>query len=534
MNFRICSLNSLAARARRSPVTLVCRALVAAFGLYAARLSPEELIARFGICDALVYPRVAFNVAAGRGSTYNLLTPTNGYHPLWMWLHVPVMFGAETISARLRLAQWLWIATAVGAAWAWSGLIRRWTRSDVAAGFAALMFGLFGWSLYVLYSGMETPLVLLGFAAACACALRLRESPESALRANLMRYAAAAALTFLARLDSIFLLAPTLAIAAPACFRAKRSAWLAACAIFCGLTLPYFLWNIAVFGHIMPVSGIVKTTDFNLSSTVETLSYWAERMARLGLSATRLSLLAAGAAALALLTLRALRRDFPAFARICGACAVGAAAQYAYYLLRMREINVTWHLYPQALMAYFTAVGLLALGEATLRRLIRQPSRAFAASIALFAAFAMLAGLATAGYHRAKQVRRPETAADIEIGKWMRTHLPPTARIAMHDSFVAAVFISQHVVVDLNGLVENTEGALLTRAEKRDELVRRRGCDYWIEKERVAEPSAALPEKPGGAKLVVIRARGKNAPEFFQYAFIPLAPKKEDILLKSR
>lgn len=524
MNFRICSLNSLAARVRRSPITLICCVLVAAFGLYAAQLSPEELIVRFGICDALAYPRVAFNVAAGRGSTYNLLTPTNGYHPLWMWLHVPVMFGAETILARLRLAQMLWMAAAVASTWAWSRHIRRWTRCDAAAGFAALLFGLFGWSVYVLYSGMETPLALLSFAATCACALRLRDSSESALRANLMRYAAAAALTFLARLDSIFLLAPTLAIAAPACFRAKRSALLAACAIFCVLTLPYFVWNLAVFGHLMPVSGIVKTASFSVAAIVGMLVWWAERMARLGISATLLYALAAGAAALAVLTFRALRRDFPAFARILGACAVGAAAHYAYYLLRMREINVSWHLYPQVLTVYLTAVGLFTLGAARLRRVIRQPRWAQAAVIGLFAAFVAAAGVTTAAYHRAKQPRRAELAADVELGKWMEAHLPPTARVAMYDSFIAAAFVSRRVVVDLNGLVENTEGALLARAEKFEALARRRGCDYLIKKTRISGQAAPESALPPGANAVIIRARGKNAPEFFQYAFIPLAP----------
>ena len=34
--------------------------------------------------DSYFYLQVASNIAAGHGSTFHTITPTNGYHPLWM------------------------------------------------------------------------------------------------------------------------------------------------------------------------------------------------------------------------------------------------------------------------------------------------------------------------------------------------------------------------------------------------------------------------------------------------------------------
>lgn len=41
--------------------------------------------------DAFYYFKIAQNIAAGRGSTFDGLHPTNGYHPLWMGLLIPLL-----------------------------------------------------------------------------------------------------------------------------------------------------------------------------------------------------------------------------------------------------------------------------------------------------------------------------------------------------------------------------------------------------------------------------------------------------------
>ena len=55
------------------------------------------------IPDAFVYSRIAFHVNQGLGPTYDLITMTNGFHPLWMIIHIPLMYGAVDIISRFYL-----------------------------------------------------------------------------------------------------------------------------------------------------------------------------------------------------------------------------------------------------------------------------------------------------------------------------------------------------------------------------------------------------------------------------------------------
>src|ERR1700690_1698768 len=40
--------------------------------------------------DAYYYYKVAQNISEGHGSTFDGINPTNGYHPLWMLICIPI------------------------------------------------------------------------------------------------------------------------------------------------------------------------------------------------------------------------------------------------------------------------------------------------------------------------------------------------------------------------------------------------------------------------------------------------------------
>src|SRR3989304_8457148 len=40
--------------------------------------------------DAYYYFKVAQNISEGSGSSFDGINPTNGYHPLWLWLCIPI------------------------------------------------------------------------------------------------------------------------------------------------------------------------------------------------------------------------------------------------------------------------------------------------------------------------------------------------------------------------------------------------------------------------------------------------------------
>ncbi|HID08358.1 MAG TPA: hypothetical protein EYP10_14555, partial [Armatimonadetes bacterium] len=48
------------------------------------------IIERFTPDDVFYYLKTAMNIAQGHGSTFDGVNRTNGYHPLWMLLLVPI------------------------------------------------------------------------------------------------------------------------------------------------------------------------------------------------------------------------------------------------------------------------------------------------------------------------------------------------------------------------------------------------------------------------------------------------------------
>src|SRR6476660_5739494 len=65
--------------------------LVMGISLYAAFSDSQNLSWRwFTRDDAYYYFKVAQNISEGHGSTFDGLNPTNGYHPLWMLVCIPI------------------------------------------------------------------------------------------------------------------------------------------------------------------------------------------------------------------------------------------------------------------------------------------------------------------------------------------------------------------------------------------------------------------------------------------------------------
>jgi len=65
-------------------------------GVYAALSDPQNLSQRwFTRDDAYYYFKVAQNITEGKGITFDGINPTNGFHPLWMVVCIPIFFLAR-------------------------------------------------------------------------------------------------------------------------------------------------------------------------------------------------------------------------------------------------------------------------------------------------------------------------------------------------------------------------------------------------------------------------------------------------------
>lgn len=410
--------------------------------------------------DAFYYFQVAENVANGHLLSVDKLHFTNGFQPLWMLLlmafyalHPEPLVVAPACIAVVQIGLLaLSVALLVDLAERFAG--------RVPAILAAILL-LFPRFVNVALGGLEGGLVLLLMVLTLR---RLALSPswlELQPRWRDARTGVWLGLLMLARLDAVWLL---LAVAGAVTLRglkaddlalSRRLARIAAkgLALFWPvllLVLPYLAWNQAMTGHLVPISGILKSTfphpQWNGRYFAEHKEYYA------------LILLTC------LATLRL--RDAPVPVRwTLSVAAAGVLVHALYTLLFMHWAVFGWH-YAMAI-----ATGPLALAW-LLRPL---PVKVQKPAIAL-------AALAMAGLFAFSLVKRETSFVPWTLagGNWARAHLPPDAILAMKDSG-AFTYQSQRRVVNLDGVINGFPyQEALCRGELGD-FLQRAGVQYVVQ-----------------------------------------------------
>ncbi len=167
--------------------------------LYVALAPAHNLLNWFPTDDAFFYFKVAQNIAAGNGSTFDGLGLTNGYHPLWLLLCVPIFWLAQyDLYLPLRLVVLVLGLLQFGSAW----LVFRWLRHSLhltTALLASLLWAVFPYiHTLTARNGLETGLSAFFLLALLATAARPQPSR--------WRAGALATLALLSRLDNIFFL----------------------------------------------------------------------------------------------------------------------------------------------------------------------------------------------------------------------------------------------------------------------------------------------------------------------------------------
>ncbi len=182
---------------------------VMAVHLYAATSDAYNFPANwFTRDDAYYYFKVAQNITEGHGITFDGINPTNGYHPLWMLVNLPI-FALARFDLILPLRILLLVQGALSAATA--VLIYRTARGVIAplVGVVAGSWWAFDLSVHnVMYEyGLETGLASMAAALLIYRLLRFEKTWRTrppTLR-EIAGLAALGALAMLSRLDLVFL-----------------------------------------------------------------------------------------------------------------------------------------------------------------------------------------------------------------------------------------------------------------------------------------------------------------------------------------
>jgi len=188
-------------------ITLV--AIIMAVHLYAAFSAPHNFSMRwFTRDDAFYYYKVAQNIAEGHGSTFDGINPTNGYHPLWMAICVPV-FSLARFDLILPLRILLVVMAAISAAT--SVLLFRLLRKAISEPVAMLAASFWGLSMLihsiVTQPGMETGIAALSIMLMLYMLQKFEEKwrVRQITQSDIVVLALAALFVVFSRLDSIYL-----------------------------------------------------------------------------------------------------------------------------------------------------------------------------------------------------------------------------------------------------------------------------------------------------------------------------------------
>lgn len=174
-----------------------------AAGLYVACLHPDSLLNWYSSDDAFYYFKVAENIVTGRGVTFDGLNPTNGFHPLWMLICLPV-FTLARFDLILPLRVLVVVASLLqaGTGILLARLLRRVVSGEVA-GLAAVVW-VFAPPIHgvVAQQGLESAVNALTLVWLVYLAVGRQAEALSPRRLALVGLAGG--LAVLARLDNIF------------------------------------------------------------------------------------------------------------------------------------------------------------------------------------------------------------------------------------------------------------------------------------------------------------------------------------------
>lgn len=228
-------------------------------------LELEQVIQRFTHDDTFYYLETARRFAASEGFTFDGRNPTNGFHPLWMFLLVPLFWISNSDpGSSLRLALSFQTVFLLAPSLALLFFATRKRFGDWAA-MAGLISGIWLFPARQV-NGMESGVLILTFSALIFWVLReagrSKEPRFQFIAGVILGFA------FLARTDSIFLIAGWgFAILifetideGPAVIRGFSRRILPAAIGVVLVSGPYLLFNQLTEGTLLPISGALKSS----------------------------------------------------------------------------------------------------------------------------------------------------------------------------------------------------------------------------------------------------------------------------------
>jgi hypothetical protein len=396
--------------------------------------------------DSYFYLQIARHIAAGHGSTFHEITPTNGYHPLWMLCVVAVMAlvdGDKILALNLVVA--LQIVLTAATLYLLKRLMTAIGLQVWLPGVALVAAYLFGTGLY----GSEAHLNALTLVIAV---LAVWKSMSTQRASDWFMTGVATGVAILARLDNVFvagmLLAFGLLLHSPQSIaQLLRRGTITGLGVLL-IVAPYLIYNVLTYGHLVPISGAIK-------SHAAALSFDIERLGAMGRLAVPFGLVC-----LAIGTFV----DTDRRRQVIWLGLGSGVALHALYVVAWTDHYTFW--------AWYYVSGVLAAGlavsyvtERFITRIRPWLGEGGAQWLVIGVTCALLAGSAVRAWLKAfgsihigpvaidasiNEYRWPE-----ELAVWMRAHIPPGTVVFVQDWPGAIAYYSDLTILPMDGLVND-------------------------------------------------------------------------------
>ncbi len=248
-----------------------------ALRLFCATRSLDTLLTQFLPDDAFYYFRIARNSIQGFGSTFDGINFTNGYHPLWMTILLPIFSwfseGGVHDVAPVTAALIVGVLLDIGTVIILYRLVTRITKSAWIQAFVAAIWLFNPFILFEIINGLETSLSLFLISAFILCVVIISERTNHALPAARWYIIASVVGGFmmLARLDNVFYFAAFLGWIVVRSYDKEKGIRkslsslriykkLAACIVIAGVVVsPWFIWNYQQSGMLFTSASVTST-----------------------------------------------------------------------------------------------------------------------------------------------------------------------------------------------------------------------------------------------------------------------------------
>lgn len=402
--------------------------------------------AQFVQDDSYFYLQIASHVVAGHGSTFHEITPTNGYHPLWMAGVVAMMaLAGGDKSLALYLVVALQILLTAGALFLFKRLADEMSLGFWLPGLAVLASYLLGTGLY----GSEAHLNALSLLAAT---LSLWRSMSAGQERAWFYTGVMFGVAILARLDNVFIAGALIGVGLlyerplQLASLARRAAF----AAFGGALVvgPYLAYNLLSYGHLMPISGAIKSLFPAVTLDLARLGSMGRLAAPFGLVCVAIGLFC----------------DSDRRRRAIWLGLGSGVLLHALYVVAFTDHYTFWAWY------YVSGVVAAGLAASYLVTPLAAPVRSLIGDTAtwrlvLIATCVLLAGASVRAWLKAfspfhvgpftVEARINEYRWPDELALWMKENIPPDSIVYAQDWPGAIAYYSDLTILPMDGLVND-------------------------------------------------------------------------------